>query len=112
MSKRELKALLAHRHSHCRMGKLANCNRRTQSSTMDSSESTEELRQRVENLERCLLEAKAQVESKVAELQEVWHECDELQDAVAGAEQKLCEKEDELDIRLELDDVLSSDKVY
>ena len=79
---------------------------------MDSSESTEELRQRVENLERCLLEAKAQVESKVAELQEVWHECDELQDAVAGAEQKLCEKDHELDIRLELDDVLSSDKVY
>ena len=34
---------------------------------MDSSQSTE-LRQRVENLERCLLEAQVQMESKVAPL--------------------------------------------
>ena len=82
---------------------------------MDSptAESTEELRRRVENLERHLLEAQALVESKVAELQEVRQERDELENAVAGAEQKLSEKEDELgDIRQELDDALSSDKVH
>ena len=82
---------------------------------MDSStaESTEELRQRVETLERCLLEAQARVENKVAELQEVRRECDELGNAVAGAEQKLSEKEDELsDNRRQLDDVLSSGNVH
>ena len=42
----------------------------------------------------------------------MWQECDELENAVAGAEQKLSEKEDELgDIWQELDDALSSDKV-
>ena len=119
MSKRELKALLADRHSHCKLATSQNRNRRTRdrSSTIDSpsaaAESTEELRRRVENLEHCLREAQAQVESKVAELQEVRHERDELEEAVVGAEQKLCEKEDELnDIRQELDDALSSDKVH
>ena len=70
MSKRELKALLADSHSSCRVGELATSNRRTRSNTMDSptAESTEELRRRVENLERHLLEAQALVESKVAEL--------------------------------------------
>ena len=82
-------------------------------SPSSAAESTEELRQRVENLEHCLREAQAQVESKVAELQKVRHERDELEDAVAGAEQKLCEKEDELnDVRQELDDAFSSDKVH
>ena len=57
---------------------------------MDSptAESTEELRRRVENLERHLLEAQALVESKVAELQEVRQERDELEHAVAGHGQK------------------------
>ena len=59
-----------------------------------------------------LLEARAQVESKVAELQEVWHEHDKLEDAVALVEPKLCKKEDELnDIWQELGDALLSGKV-
>ena len=40
----------------------------------------------MENLERHLLEAQTLVESKVAELQEVWQERDELENVVAGAE--------------------------
>ena len=46
----------------------------------------EELQQRVAILEHCLL----------AELQRVLHEYDELEEAVVGAEKKLCEKEDDL----------------
>ena len=81
---------------------------------MDSSagRSTEELQRRVEALERCLWEAQAQIESKVEELQEVQHERDELENAVAGAE-KLGEKEGELgDVRQELDDTLLSVKIH
>jgi chromosome segregation ATPase len=78
-----------------------------------SATDSEELQRRVEALERCLLEAQAQVESKVTELQEVRHERDELEDAVAGAEQKLSERENQLsDIRQDLDDALSSDQAH
>ena len=94
MSKRELKALLADSHSSYCVGELATSNRRTRSNTMESpvAESTEELRQRVENLECHLLEARALVDSKVAELREVRQERNDLEDAVAGAERKLSEK--------------------
>jgi hypothetical protein len=67
----------------------------------------------VEALEHCLLEAQAQVESKIAELQEVQHERDELEDAVDGAEQKLSERENQLsDVCQDLDDAFSSDQAH
>ena len=77
-----------------------------------TAETTEGLRRTVENLERHLLEARAIVESKDAELQEVQRERDDFEDAVAGAERKLSEKEEELiHVRQELNDVLTSEKV-
>ena len=103
MSNRELKALLADSRSSCHVGKLDS----------PTAESTEELQRRIEILKRYLLEAQALIDSKLTELQEVRQERDDLEDAVAGAEQKLSEKEDELcDIQQELDDALSSDKVH
>ena len=77
-----------------------------------TAETTEGLRRTMENLERHLLEARAIVESKDAELQEVQRERDDFEDAVAGAERKLSEKEEELiHVRQELNDVLTSEKV-
>ena len=57
----------------------------------------------METLEHHLQEAQAQVQRKITELQEVRLECDELEEVVAGAEQELSEREDQLsNIRQEL----------
>lgn len=42
----------------------------------------------------------------------MWHERDELENAVAGEEQKLAEKDELCDVWQELDNALSSDKIH